>query len=668
MDCTLKELDHDTAKRLSSELNIKTPLAKVLAARGFIDAESAKRFLEIDANTLCDPFLLCDMDRAVERIESARLKSERVMIYGDYDADGITATASMYIFLTEIGIETEYYIPDRFGEGYGMNVDAVTKAKDRAVSLIITVDNGISAAPEIKIATDMGIDVIVTDHHDCPPEFPQAYAVVNPKRSDNGGGLFRELAGAGVAVKVITAYYTRFAPDKLESVGRFYEFTAIGTIADMMPLLGDNRIYASIGLERMPKSANFGIQALLESYYRGKRNGNRNVKAKLASEAVSFFIAPRINAAGRLASANRSLELFLAPDYDTALGIANELEEYNKNRQTYEREIFREACHEADNREGGIPPISVLHADNWNQGVIGIVASKLLEKYGGAFILLTRDSEDIYKGSCRSLTGIHITEALTAVSDILIKFGGHEKAAGLSIKRENIPLLQERLNQYAVEHELKIVKNVKTNIDCELEQYEISLESVAELTKLEPCGLGNPTPLFIIRRCYVQSLSEMGEGKHLKLELVSDGRTAEAVFFGKNIASCGFEAFADLDLAAELSINDFKNNRRVQYILRDAVLSVDSNAAKIPERADFTRVYRLLNIGAVLPLDITKAAAQCGLLPEAFILILDIFVEMKLIHAEYDGDNIYKLLFTNTDGKVDLDRSLILQKLKARKR
>jgi single-stranded-DNA-specific exonuclease len=696
--------DHDKEQvaKITEEFKISETCAKLLINRGYAagdekETEKTRAFLNKSKDWLHDPFLMADMEKGVDRIHKALANREKVMIYGDYDVDGISSVCIMYMYLSSLELDVCYYIPDRFEEGYGLNNGALQKAKEKNIDLIVTVDTGITAIEETKYAKDsLGIDIIITDHHECPKILPEAAAVINPKKP-GCAYPFKELAGVGVAFKFISAHNIKYgapAADAREDLAEngfdfdgYCEFVAMGTVADIMTLTDENRVMTDAGLKKMRSSKNFGINAILESYFRYKG------KKSVSTDIIGFYISPRINAAGRLAKADKAVELFLSKTKSAADVIAEELSVLNRKRQETEREILARAEEQLGNiKDRDQKKIIILCGDDWNQGVIGIVASKLSEKYNKAFILFAKDAGGIYKGSCRSVKNINITEMLSACSDILVKFGGHERAAGLSAEYENIEKLDQRLNAYAEENNIEIADDKIYNIECEAPAENITCETVRELEILEPFGNDNPVPLFAVLGCKILNISQIGENKHIKIEFMRGRFSFEAVYFNMEAAKFAFNKYDIADIACNIGINEFMNKERVQYIIRGMRLnekyaaeyqSEKENYSKfifnkndIPDREDFKSVYIFLlnsfkkdTIYDVRQ-DIGKMQSRYSdhsrrsLSRFKFRVILDIFGEMDIIYIEHDFDSINKIKINNQANKIDLDNSEIYKRLK----
>jgi len=692
--------DKKQVAQIAGDFKISELTAKLLINRGYDTKEKISVFLNKSKDLLHDPFLMSDMEKGIERIHKAFIQNKKVMIYGDYDVDGISSVCVMYMYFKNIGLDVCYYIPDRFEEGYGINKDAVKKAKENNINIIITVDTGITAAGETQYAKELEIDVIITDHHECPKILPEAVAIINPKKPDCQYP-FKELAGVGVAFKFISAYNIKYGNNKNNDnnidIDDYYEFVAMGTVADIMPLADENRIMVDIGLKKMRNSKNFGINAILESYFKYKG------KKSVSTDIIGFYISPRINAAGRLAKADRAVELFLSESAAAAEIIAEELSVLNRKRQETEKDIFIQAENELSHIENKEKKkIIILCNDNWNQGVIGIVASKLSEKYNKAFILFTKDASGIYKGSCRSVKNINIIEMLAVCSDILIKYGGHERAAGLSAEYKNITELEKRLNDYADKNNINIIDEKLYNIECEADVENITCDTVRELEILEPFGNNNPVPFFAVINCKILNIVPIGDNRHIRIEFICGKFLFEAVYFNMEPGRFEYNKYDIIDIACNIGINEFMNREKVQYIIRDIRLNekynhdyliekenyikfkendfninFKLNKNDIPVKEDFKSVYifllnffkkdflydQIYNINKlhVKFYDYSKILISRF----KFRIILDIFNETDIIYAEHDFENINKIKINNKSVKINLDNSEIYIKLKS---
>lgn len=579
--------------------------AAVLCARGVDTAPAASAFLAHGPNLLHDPFLLRDMEKAVERISRAIREQETVAVYGDYDVDGITATCLLTQFLRTLGGQVVSYIPDRTEEGYGLNNHAIDALARQGVTLIVTVDCGITAAQEVEYARALGVDVVITDHHQCKEVLPQAVAVVDPRRPDCSYP-FPDLAGVGVALKLALALT---APDQRSQVLLDYgELAAIGTVADVMLLQGENRALVHLGLERLADCSRPGLQALLREA--GCPRGQVPTTV-----TIGYGLAPRINAAGRMEQAGTALELLLTQDPQRGQELAQELCQLNRLRQAIELEIFQHCDQLLTHTPALSAPVIVLAGEGWHQGVIGIVASRLAEKYACPAFMISLDG-DKGKGSCRSFGGFNLFGALERCAPLLDSYGGHELAAGFSIRRNNIPAFRAALCQLVEEFAGHQPMESSLDVDCEIPHCSLlSTQDVESLSLLEPFGSGNPKPVFLLRSVCVLSHTDVGGGRHLKLKLRRDGVAMDAIFFSANTAACGIENGQRLDIAFTLQINQFRGNRTVQLQLCDLrpaptrsqlerslfrrlqageTLSPWEASLMLPQRRDFAHLWRYL--------------------------------------------------------------------------
>ena len=579
--------------------------AAVLCARGVDTAPAASAFLAHGPDLLHDPFLLRDMEKAVERISRAIREQETLAVYGDYDVDGITATCLLTQFLRTLGGQVVSYIPDRTEEGYGLNNHAIDALARQGVTLIVTVDCGITAAQEVEYARALGVDVVITDHHQCKEVLPQAVAVVDPRRPDCSYP-FPDLAGVGVALKLALALT---APDQRSQVLLDYgELAAIGTVADVMLLQGENRALVHLGLERLADCSRPGLQALLREA--GCPRGQVPTTV-----TIGYGLAPRINAAGRMEQAGTALELLLTQDPQRGQELAQELCQLNRLRQAIELEIFQHCDQLLTHTPALSAPVIVLAGEGWHQGVIGIVASRLAEKYACPAFMISLDGAK-GKGSCRSFGGFNLFGALERCAPLLDSYGGHELAAGFSIRRDNIPAFRAALCQLVEEFAGHQPMESSLDVDCEIPHCSLlSTQDVESLSLLEPFGSGNPKPVFLLRSVCVLSHTDVGGGRHLKLKLRRDGVVMDAIFFSANTAACGIENGQRLDIAFTLQINQFRGNRTVQLQLCDLrpaptrsqlerslfrrlqageTLSPWEASLMLPQRRDFAHLWRYL--------------------------------------------------------------------------
>ncbi len=633
--------DADAAvSEIAREFGVSEVTAKLIYNRGYRGGE-VKAFLSPKADGLYDPYLMTDMDKAVSRIFEALDRGEKITVYGDYDVDGVTSVTLLYLYLKSLGADIDYYIPSRSKEGYGLSEMSLNALCEKGTKLIITVDTGITANSEAVYARSLGIEMVVTDHHECHGELPVACAVVNPHRPDCHYP-FKELAGVGVVFKLVSAceiFRERrergVEADLFACIERIFneyaDLTAIGTVADVMPLIDENRIIVKRGLEALSKTEREGLAALIEaaSNPQGEsRSAGENTfpkKRKINAGFIGFALAPRINAAGRISTAEKAVELLLSTDPCLAVEKAQELCEINLRRQKEENAIAEaaykiiEETHDFENDR-----VIVLDDDAWQQGIIGIVSSRITEKYGLPSILISFDGatkgyaslDDLGKGSGRSIKGMNLVDALDHCSDLLIRFGGHELAAGLTVMRCNIDEFRKRINDYARENLTEDLSCIKYVADCRLSPSEIDMALADELSVLEPFGVANAAPVFMVSDLQVTRIIPMGGGKHTKLLLSSGEYVHQAVCFGMSAAMLDVYPGENVDLMCQISVNEFRGQRSVQLVVQDIRLSEDraeayskdaeryeaisggadfsSDEDILPTRAEIADVYKML--------------------------------------------------------------------------
>lgn len=557
----LKEFDKNAVVEISKELHISPITAIILYNRGIKDKESILDFLNCELKNLHDPYLLKDMDKAVERINTAKENGEKITIYGDYDVDGITSIAVVYKQLVHMGFEVDYYVPDRIQEGYGVNKEALDKIKANGTSLIITVDTGITAVEETEYAKSIGMDFIITDHHECKESIPDAYAAIDPKRKDCKYP-FKNLAGVGVAFKLVQA----LEPDMniKDLLDKYSALICLGTVADISPLVDENRIFVKEGLGKFSTTKNIGLKALIDVSI-------NNSKA-ITTSTIGYIIAPRINASGRLGCASRSVEMFLTDDEKKAYELANYLCEENTIRQQTEQTMFKEALEYIENHpEMKDDKVLIIPHENWHHGIVGIVSSKITEKFYKPSILFAIDGDEA-KGSGRSISGFNLFEALEKNSDLLLKYGGHELAAGLSIKTENIDEFRKKIN--SVQQNFDAAAMLPTvSIDAIIKVTYISLDTVDDINKLQPFGVDNPAPVFAVKNIKIHRISTMSDGKHLRMTLYKDNKFFDTVGFGMGDYYNHLNEGDFVDVAFGIDTNDYKGFKNVQLILKDIKLT-----------------------------------------------------------------------------------------------
>ncbi|CDD17066.1 exonuclease RecJ [Clostridium sp. CAG:798] len=547
-------LDNEKVEELVKKRHITNLLASILVNRGIIDGEKINVFLNPTRKDFYNPFLMPDMEIAVKRIVKAIENKEKIMIYGDYDADGITSITVLKKYLNEIGLKTGEYIPNRLNEGYGLNKDAISKIYNDGYKLMITVDCGISGLEEVDYANSLGMEIIITDHHEPAEKLPEAIAVIDAKRKDNKYP-FNQLAGVGVVFKLIQAISTELKLEEKEYL-KYLDLVCIGTISDIVPLVDENRVIAKLGLKLIEKTKNIGLKTLL----------NIADLKKIDSNAISFGVAPRINACGRMGFQEEALQLFLTEDSGEATKIAKRLVQFNQERQAKEKQIFEEVIEKIEKDDKDKKCI-VLAEENWHHGVIGIVASKITEIYYKPSILICLEG-DKGKGSGRSVPGFDLYTALTKCSDYIEKFGGHSMAIGITIKKENFEKLKEAIEKYAQESNISDIMPI-INIDKEINLKNINIEEVKSLELLEPFGEGNKMPLFLLRNLKIDSIRALSGGKHLKLTLKQDNNIVDAIGFNMGDLSKEYLLGDKVDVVGTIEINSFGNKENIQINLKD---------------------------------------------------------------------------------------------------
>ena len=554
----LKSFSEENSEIIRDTLRLSPVVSDILIQRNLQEPEKVVDFLRPTLLNLASPFCFTQMDRVVKRLGSALENREKVLVYGDYDVDGVTSTALLYKVLTDLGFQAVAYIPHRLEEGYGLHEAAIRRAAQADVKVIITVDCGITACSEVAVARELGLDVIVTDHHEPQEQLPQAYAILNPK-VEGAGYPFRELAGVGVAFKVAQAL--------LQTLGRtckaiwteleLLDLVTLGTIADLVPLTGENRVIVKLGLSQMEKTLHPGLEALLAEC------GLENKPLKAGQ--IGFMVAPRINAAGRMDSAREGLELMLTEDPDRATELARLLTKENQERQETEKEILAEAI--AMLEQAPLPRVIVLAADHWHHGVIGIVASRLVERYYRPVFMISEDGEE-GKGSARGIPGYPVLEQLKTQAEILLNFGGHAAAAGFSLRRENIGRLRDGLNDQAAVFEEALFREV-LHIDRKTSIEEVSPGLLKELEQIAPFGFGNSGPVLAIQGLRVKSVRPVGkEQSHLKFSFGAQG-DVEGIAFRLGERLPELSQAGSLDAAFSLDWNTFQGAERVQMVIKD---------------------------------------------------------------------------------------------------
>ena len=704
---------------ITKVLNVNPIIAKLLYNRGYQDPTSAASFVKMENEMLRNPFDMADMMKGVQRIKKALDEKEKITVYGDYDVDGVTSVCTLYLYLKSLGANVEYYIPNRSGEGYGVSVGAIDSIKEGGTKLIITVDTGITANKEVTYAKSVGVDFLITDHHECRLDLPEACAVINPHRPDCQYP-FKELAGVGVVFKLICAYEEfRSGDTRMKSTLRiikdYADLVAIGTIADVMPIKEENRIIVKYGLNMIENTNRVGLAALIDvsSNKQDTRHNDRfdrnkkKRKTKITSSFIGFTLAPRINAAGRVRSATIAVELFLSEKYSDAVRIAEQLCSANKERQAEENKIMQEAYDKIEALDIKNNPVIVLNADDWHHGVIGIVSSRITEKYSRPSILVSFEGNDedcdilenVGKGSGRSIKGMNLVDALCYCSEHLVKFGGHELAAGLSVTREQLPLFIEKINEFARANlsEEDMVPVIEA--DCEIDFADASLTLADSLQLLEPYGVANPVPQFIMRNVSVSEVAGVSDNKHTRLTL-TDGKTSlSAMYFSNSPSDLGVFAGDKVDILFNIGINEWLDRKSVQLIIRDIKVAMSSESqyklnrqkfedikagaiftqadGYFPEREDFVTTYKFLQNSLHVGVDtfthkelLNKLSANgnCDIGYVKLKFIIMIFMEMNIIMIDEFEDEKYRFKLHYSTTKKNLSKSSILKKLRSQMR
>lgn len=547
--------DKEITEKISKEFGISTLTAGILVNRGLTDEEKIKVFLNPTRKDFYNPYLLEDMDIAVNNIIEIIEKKGKILIYGDYDVDGITSISVLKQFLNERGLEVDYHIPNRLNEGYGLKKETLEEISKKGYDLMITVDCGISAIEEVEYANSLGIRTIITDHHEALDEMPKAIAVINPKRKDNKYP-FRGLAGVGVVFKLIQAISIRLELEEKEYL-KYLDLVCVGTISDIVPLVDENRVIAKLGLKLVEVTRNIGLKELL----------NISKYKKVDSSTISFGLAPRINACGRMGHAEEALKLFLTPNIMEAKMITKKLEEYNQERQNIEKRIFKEAEEKLQADEEAKRGSIVLASENWHHGVIGIVASKLTDLYYKPTVLLSIEGEEA-KGSGRSILGFDLHNALCETSRYLEKYGGHEMAVGLTLKIKEFENFKAEFEKLVEASKVSDIVPI-INIDGQLNEKEIKKEIAKEIELLQPFGEANKMPIILFKNLKIDSIRALSEGKHLKLTLKVANQWIDAIGFNMGNLVDEYHIGDKIDVVGFLEINEFNNNENLQINMKD---------------------------------------------------------------------------------------------------
>lgn len=668
----VRPLDKERAAAFAQTYGVPFFLAMLMNIRGLDDAAHLREFLG-EGEPLSDPFLLKDMDKAAARITRAVDNMEKIAVYGDYDADGVTSTAMLYSYLETRGADVIFYIPQREGEGYGMNIGAVEYLKEQGVTLIVTVDNGISSVQEVARANELGIDVVVTDHHRPQEILPDAVAVVDAYRPDDTSP-YKHFSGVGIAFKLLMALEDG-AGDVEDLLEAYSDLAAIGTIGDIVPLTGENRTLIRAGLERLSQSDRPGVQALLE---------NAGIAGKvLTSTNVAFTLVPRINATGRMGAPERAVRLLISGYEEEAEVLSEEICADNEERRRVEAEIAEAAFADIEAKGYMKDRVVVVDGENWHHGVIGIVASRVTERCGKPCMIISRGETEA-KGSGRSIEGFSLFEAICACGDLLIKFGGHPMAAGITLKPENIEAFRKRINQYAAEHFPQMPTQTVT-LDCKLNPAALSVSMAQSLTQLEPFGNGNPQPVFGLFNMELSNVTPVGGGGHLRLTLEKNGAVITAMRFNTKPEELPYHIGDKIDLAVQLEAREFRGQPSLTVIVRDMkfaafdtekniaslasfekwqrgeVLSAEDKNRLYPDRACLAAIYRALRTVNGKETDQVRFVSQFGkdMTLGLFKTALLVFEERGLVHSEI-ADDTFTATLIETSGKTDITRSPVL--------
>lgn len=675
---SVAKVNKERAIAMASKLEIPPLLAMMLDIRGITKEENVINFLQ-ENKDFSDPYLMKDMDKAVERITTAVENGEKICVYGDYDADGVTSTSLLYSYLRDsLGADVMFYIPTRTGEGYGMNKSAVDKIHSLGVTLIITVDNGISAREEIDYANSLGIDTVITDHHMPSGEIPKAVAVVNAHQQDDKSP-FKDFSGVGVAFKLVMAIEGEYA-DVDSLLENFSDIATLGTIGDIVPLVGENRTLVKNGLRHIQNSDRIGINAMKQE--------SGIAEKEINSSNVAFTLVPRINAGGRLGSSEKSVNLLLTEDEDEAVTIADKLGMDNRERQSIEKDILASIDEEVRRTPNIVnDKILVFAGKGWHQGVVGIAASRIKDIYDKPTIIIGIDDDGVARGSGRSVEGFSLCDAVFACSEHLTHYGGHPMAVGISLEKEKINDFRKAINAYC--KDIKMPYNI-LHIDCKLNPNQLDLSILDCLSYIEPCGASNPSPIFGLYNMTVIATKEIGNGKHMRITL-SRGQgqvPVYAVYFNHNFQSCSYRNGDIVDVAVSLDRNIYNGQENLSVIIKDIKYSQSNNEELIdserifdkfakrykltknevmlilPTRNDFAYVYRFLkqNKGFIYGEYALVNALNYKISMGKLIVILYSMKELGLINWQ---QGLYQsIIEMKESGKVNLEDSVFIKKLK----
>ena len=647
--------------------------AMVLAARGICSNAQAHKYLDCDT-PLLDPFLMTDMDKAAGRVGLAMARGEKIAVFGDYDVDGITSTCLLTDFLRRHGANVVSYIPGRLEEGYGLNPIAIAQLSQEGVQLIITVDCGITAVAEAELCRELGIDLVITDHHECKDALPYAAAVVDPHRPD-GGYPHKNLSGVGVAFKLASA----LCGDQEEVLRDYADMVCLGTVADVMPLQGENRVFVARGLQSLARTKRPGIAALMAESGCDAKN--------VSASSIGFMLAPRINAAGRMGKIELAVELFLTDDPGRAAEVAKQLCDLNRQRQSVESEIYDQAVAMLP---AGQPPEAIVLADEtWHQGVVGIVASRIAEEYACPAFLICLDGEH-GKASSRSHGGFNLFASLTALSSLLESYGGHELAAGFTINRANIPEFRRQICQLAAGFYSDDTPRTSLEIDCAIPAELLTISNIESLSVLEPCGNCCPKPVLMMKNLTIERITMVGGGRHMRLRLRSGRFGLNAIYFSANPAAVSIQTGDVVDIAFTPQVNEFRGERSVQMNVQDIRPSCTAECSPetaayhalakgcltreiaeilLPERSTLAMVWRYLAAASAeveeSPICLCRKIVRWTGKPLSLgqmMTCLDIFRDVGLLEAQRVHKNL-RIRLTPGNTKADLTTSQTMQRL-----
>jgi single-stranded-DNA-specific exonuclease len=672
------ECDHKIASGLAEQFGIPQLLAVLLVTRGITDSDNINEFFHSDYN-FASPFLMADMEKGVNRILEAIDNFEKIAVYGDYDADGITATAMLYSYLESCGANVMYYIPDREGEGYGLNCNAIDILHEQEVNLIVTVDNGISSVEEVGYANRLGLDVVITDHHRPREVLPPACAVIDPYRKDCNS-VYKDFSGVGVAFKLIMALEGEDC-DITSLIENYADLVAIGTIGDIVPLTGENRMFVKAGLRLISQTDRVGLISLIEHAGMEGRS--------LTAGNVAFTLVPRINATGRIGSPDRAVRLLISDFPEEAGELSSDICDDNDYRRQIENEICEKALEQLKmHPERMFDRVLVIDGENWHHGVIGIVSSRITDMFGKPSIIVSYSGEEA-KGSGRSVEGFSLFDAICSCGELLTKFGGHPMAAGVTLPSKNIEQFRKDINFYAASHFSSMPVPI-LKIDYLLKPSDLTTEVPSCVKSLEPFGMGNPSPLFGLYGVTLSDITPVGGGKHLRITVTKENYTIRCMKFGTTLEEFPYRVGDNLDLAITLDAKEYNGKNTLSVIIKEIKLSAvnideilsglyiyeksqrgeylsqSEYESLVPNRDDFASLYRLLrqnNGFNGTPEALYGYLAKPKFTIQKLFVALDVLSEHKLIqHSHFC--NTYQISVVPTNRKVDLFDSAVLNTLK----